>query len=307
MLRLLFLLMGLCGFAFAADEDALEIVPKKIPLWPGGAPGALGVDIADQPFLTAWLVPRGSVPTTAVIVCPGGGYGTLEMSREGREIAQWLNRLGVSAFVLSYRLPPRYPYPVPLADARRAIRLLHYRADEFGISTDRIGLWGFSAGGHLASTAATHFDDGNYFAEDPVERKHSRPDFLILTYAVISFSSRWFHNGAQNGILARNFDTRALEELSNEKHVTPQTPPTFLFHTDADTGVPPENSVLFYLALRLNHVPAELHVYERGESGMGISPRDPTVATWPARLADWMRQRELLGRAVSVGSAGGTQ
>lgn len=267
--------------------------PKVELLWPGGAPGAAGNEDADKPTLSIHLpAQRGG---TGIVVCPGGGYGALAMDHEGKQIAEWQNNLGVAAFIVKYRLGPRYRHPAPLQDAQRAIRTVRYRAREFGIAADRIGIWGFSAGGHLASTAGTHFDAGNAQAEDPIERMSSRPDFLILAYPVISLTTEYAHKGSLRNLLGENPDPALVENLSNERQVTAQTPPTFLFHTNEDKGVPPENSVLFYLALRKAGVPAELHIYERGRHGVGLARQDAALSSWPERLADWLRGRGVLG------------
>src|SRR5438477_1213833 len=231
--------------------------PRTIPLWEKGAPGALGSDDADKPTLTAYLPEaRQQGARTAVIVAPGGGYSHLAANHEGRQVTNWLNTLGVAAFVLKYRLGPRYHHPIELGDAQRAIRLVRARAVEFGVAPDRIGFMGFSAGGHLAATAGTHFDEGKADASDPIERARSRPDFLILPYPVISFDASIAHAGSVKNLLGEAPDPKLLEDLSNDLRVTPQTPPSFLFHTTADTAVPVENSVRFYLALRKAKVPA---------------------------------------------------
>jgi acetyl esterase/lipase len=282
------------SMAFALALLANE--PQTIVLWPEGAPGAVGNEDADRPTLTVYLPPAERAVPTGVVVCPGGGYAKLAMDHEGRQVAEWLNSLGVAAFVLKYRLGPRYRHPAPLEDAKRALRLVRSRAGEFRIAPDRIGVWGFSAGGHLASTLATHFDAGNPTAADPIERVSCRPDFAILAYPVISFASEYAHKGSRRNLLGDNPDPALVENLSNEKQVTAQTPPTFLFHTNEDQGVPAENSVLFYLALRRAGVPAELHIYERGRHGVGLAPNDPVLSSWPQRLADWLRVRGLLGR-----------
>ena len=263
-------------------------------LWPGGAPGAQGSEDRDQPSITLRLADPAKANGTAVIVCPGGGYGNLAMDHEGRQIADYLNGLGVSAFILKYRLGPRYHHPAPLQDAQRAIRIVRSRAKEFNVDPSRIGIWGFSAGGHLASTAGTHFDDGNASAQDPIDRAGSRPDFMVLAYPVISLTTEYVHAGSRRNLLGEPFDNTLAEQLSNEKQVTSRTAPTFLFHTDEDTGVPPENSVLFYLALRKAKVPAEMHIYRKGRHGVGLAPTDPVLSTWSARLTDWMKVQGLL-------------
>jgi len=269
--------------------------PKVELLWPAGAPGTVGGEDADKPTLSIYI-PRGRKTATAVVVCPGGGYGALAIDHEGRQIAEWLNSLGVTAFVLKYRLGPRYRHPVQIGDAQRAIRTVRARAQESGIDPGKIGIWGFSAGGHLASTAATHFDSGNPAAADPVDRAGSRPDFAVLSYPVISFTTDYVHKGSRRNLLGDNPDPDLVKHLSNELQVTSQTPPVFLFHTNEDTGVPPENSVLFYLALRKAGVPAEMHIYERGPHGVGLGWADQTLSSWPARLAEWMRNRGLLDK-----------
>jgi acetyl esterase/lipase len=279
MLRRLVLSM----FALISVSAAAE--PKTELLWPKGAPGAVGEEDRDKPSLTIWLADEKIRNGTAVIVCPGGGYGALAMDHEGKQVAEFLNRLGITAFVLKYRLGPRYHHPAPLSDAQQAIRAVRSRAREFGIAANRVGIMGFSAGGHLASTAATHFEP------------ETRPDFAILGYPVISFDE-YAHVGSRRNLLGENPDPKLVESLSNYKQVTPQTPPTFLFHTNEDTGVPPENSVLFYMALRKAKVPAELHIIEKGRHGVGLAPNDPILGMWPNLLANWFKTRGLLTPAL---------
>ena len=257
-------------------------------MWPGGAPGALGNEDADRPSLTIYL-PHENAVQSGVVVCPGGGYGMLAVDHEGKQIADWLNARGVAAFLLRYRLGPRYHHPIELGDAQRALRFVRSHAAEYGIATDKIGIWGFSAGGHLASTAGTHFDSGNASATDPIDRVSSRPDFMILAYPVISLNTQYVHRGSLRNLLGDNPDPQLAASLSNETQVTPQTPPTFLFHTTTDSGVPVENSVLFYLALRKAGVPAEMHIYEQGPHGVGLALFDPILSAWSRQLEPWMR------------------
>ena len=220
------------------------------------------------------------------------------MEKEGSKVAEFLNGLGVAAFVLRYRLGPRYRHPVPLGDARRALRYVRAHAADFGVTRDRLGLLGFSAGGHLTATVATHVDRGDAGAADPIDRESARPDFAVLCYPVITLAESWLHRGSRNMLLAPDQQhPDILNDLSNERQVTADTPPTFLFHTDADTGVPAENSVMFYLALRKAKVPAELHIYEPGPHGVGLGGTDPALVTWPDRLAGWLRTRKLLAAA----------
>ncbi len=267
--------------------------PKTELLWPKGAPGALGDGDRDKPSLTVYLPPAEKANGTAVVVCPGGGYGFLAMDHEGKQVAEWYNARGVTAFVLKYRVAP-YRHPAPLNDAQRALRTVRARAKEWNVDPQRIGIMGFSAGGHLASTAGTHFDAGKSDAEDPIDRVSCRPDFLVLGYPVITLEPPFAHMGSRNNLLGKDADPKLVESLCNDRQVTKQTPPTFLFHTDADRGVVPENSILFYLALRKAGVPAELHVYEKGNHGVGLAPKDPVLSTWPDRLNAWLDGRGLL-------------
>lgn len=268
--------------------------PQTFPLWPDGPPGALGTADADIPTLTLYEPLHPSVSATAIVVAPGGSYVMLAMNHEGRQVANWLNSLGVTAFVLKYRLGPKYHHPIELGDAQRAIRFVRSHAEEYGISPDRIGMMGFSAGGHLASTVGTHFDSGDPDAADPVDRVSCRPDFLVLAYPVISFIAPYSHSGSAKNLLGPDADLKLREELSSELHVTSDTPPTFLFSTTADKTVPVENSIAFYLSLRKAGVPAEMHIFERGPHGVGLDLSDPVLGKWPVLLANWMRQRGLL-------------
>lgn len=265
-----------------------------IPLWPEGAPGALGDREEDRPSLTLFLPAPSRANGAAVVICPGGGYGFLAIDHEGQQIGEWLNARGVAAFMLRYRIAPRYHHPAPLQDVQRALRTVRARAAEWRVDPQRIGVWGFSAGGHLASTAGTHFDAGGPQAEDPIDRVSCRPDFMVLSYPVITLSPPYTHLGSRDNLLGKDPDPRLVERFSNEKQVTSATPPTFLFHTTTDEAVPVENSVLFYLALRKAGVPAEMHIYEKGPHGVGLAAADPILSTWPKHLEDWMRARGLL-------------
>jgi acetyl esterase/lipase len=265
----------------------------KLMLWPNGAPLANGSEEADTPWLWLYPAPADKATGTAVVVCPGGGYGGLAIAHEGNEIAKRLNDWGVSAFVLKYRVAP-YRHPVPMTDVQRAIRTVRSKAAEWKLDAAKIGVMGFSAGGHLASTAATHFDDGQSDAADPIDRLSCRPDFAILCYPVISFSTEYVHAGSRKNLLGDYARDSFIRSLSNELQVTERTPPTFLFHTGEDKSVPPENSILFYRALRKAGVPAELHIYERGPHGVGLAKDDPVLGTWSERLAGWLKTRGLV-------------
>ena len=262
-------LAALC--AAAAGPALWAADPAPILLWPHGAPDAKGDTPADKPTLTVWLPPAERANGTAVVICPGGGYNMVCTDHEGRQIAAWLNSLGIAGVMLDYRHSGRgYRHPAPLADAQRAIRTVRARADEWKVAIDHVGIMGFSAGGHLASTAATHFDQGKPAADDPVERAGCRPDFAILCYAVVGMGEPFTNRPTQDNLLGANPPPELVRSVSNEKQVTPQTPPTFLFQTDEDAVVPAENSVFFYLALRRAGVPAELHVFRTGaRAGIG--------------------------------------
>lgn len=268
--------------------------PKVELLWPSGAPGALGQADEDRPTLTIYLPDRAKAAGFGVVVCPGGGYHNLAMDHEGKQVAEWLNSLGAAAFVLKYRLGPRYHHPVEMGDGLRAMRFVRFHAADYGIAPDRIGIWGFSAGGHLASTVGTHFDVGNPNATDPIDRMGSRPDFMVLAYPVITFTEPYVHKGSMRNLLGDNPDSQLARNLSNELQVTPQTPPTFLFHTTTDSTVPVENSEMFYEALVKNHVSAEMHIFEQGHHGVGLAKSDPALSHWPDLLAQWFRTRGLL-------------
>lgn len=268
--------------------------PQTIPLWAGRAPGATGDAPEDVPSLTIYMPPNTTGPMTAVIVAPGGGYRTLSMNKEGRIPATYLNSLGVAAFVLKYRLGPKYRHPIELGDMQRAIRTVRSRAAEWRIAPDRIGVMGFSAGGHLASHASTQFDAASSAPTDGIDRASSRPDFAILGYPVISLSDAWTHKGSRTMLLGETANDDAARRLSTDTLVTPQTPPTFLFHTNADTAVPVENSVHYFLALRKAGVPAEMHIFKDGPHGVGMPMNDAALSEWPRVLANWMRAGGLL-------------
>ncbi len=278
-----------CLATSAAEPPAL----KTVLLWPEGAPGAQGTADADQPKFTIYPAPAPN--GTSVLVLPGGGYQALAMDHEGAQVARWLNGYGVTAFVLQYRLGPKYHHPIELNDALRAMKLIRAHALDYGIDPERLGIWGFSAGGHLASTVSTHSERGSVTARDPIDRFSSRPDFAILAYPVISFGA-FAHQGSLHNLLGPNPDPALVEDLSNEKRVSQQTPPTFLFHTADDPVVPVQNSLLYFGALRAAGIPAELHVFEHGPHGVGLAFYDPILSKWPDMLAVWLRSHGWLTR-----------
>lgn len=280
-----------------SQQSATPMLPHDeqiLPLWTGAAPGAQGTEDRDIPTITVYL-PRTIAPgMTAVIVCPGGGYVNLAMNHEGRQVASYLNSLGMIAFVLKYRLGPRYRHPIEIGDAQRAIRTVRAKAWEWSIAPDRIGIMGFSAGGHLAVTASTHFDAGNRGAADPLDRVSSRPDFSVLGYPVISMTESWTHQGSKKALLGDNPDPALARSMSGENAVTAQTPPTFIFQTNADTTVPAENSLVYFLALRKAGVKAEMHIFENGPHGVGLAMNDPALGEWPRLLTNWLRLNGFL-------------
>lgn len=281
--------IGLAGGWTLAPHAAEP--PAPVELWPGGAPGALGTADRDRPTLTVYPADPAKAVGTAVVICPGGGYGGLA-GHEGKDYALWLNEHGVHGMVLKYRLGSHgYRHPRMLEDAARAVRWVRSHAADWGVSPQRIGIMGSSAGGHLASTLLTHHDGGEAAAPDPVDRASSRPDFGILCYPVITLGE-FTHQGSRKNLLGDPADPALVTLLSNELQVRADTPPTFLWHTVEDTAVPVENSLQFAAALRRAGVPFALHVYERGRHGIGLANGHP----WTRDLAFWLGERGYLRR-----------
>jgi len=273
-------------FTVAACEGCAPLVP----LWPNGAPGALGTADDDIPTLETFL-PASNPTKTAVVIAPGGGYAHLAYTLEGVEVAQWLNAQGVAAFVLKYRLGMKYHHPIELGDAQRAIRTVRANAAQYGIAADHVGIRGFSAGGHLAATAGTQFDVGNASATDPIEQQSSRPDFMVLDYPVITMEDPYVHKGSRTNLLGNAPTQEQMDAMSAELRVTAQTPPTFLWTTTDDKTVPVMNTVMFYTALVKAGVPAEMHIFQHGAHGAGLGVGNPQLAVWPDLLIKWMRER----------------
>jgi acetyl esterase/lipase len=292
-LGLTFVLALCLGTIKAADNPTMVTTQPSIRLWDGDAPGAHGAGDADVPTLTPFLLAPAKAGGAAFIVCPGGAYGHLA-PHEGAPVAQWLNTLGIHAFVLKYRLGPKYHHPAEMLDVQRAIRLVRCRAEQWNLDPNRIGIVGFSAGGHLASTAATHFDDGIADDPDPINRVSSRPNLAILAYPVISMSDPYAHALSRQNLLGDNPDPALVLLLSNDKQVTAQTPPCFIIHAADDRTVPVENSLLFAMACRRHKVPVELHVFEHGPHGFGLGGKDPILSTWPAIAAQWLRRHKFV-------------
>lgn len=268
---------------------------KPIPLWPEGTPGALGTNDWDIPTVTPYLPDNGKATGAAMVICPGGGYAGLA-PHEGNDYALWLNQHGVTGFVLKYRLGSHgYHHPAMLDDAARAVRWVRAHAKDYQVDPQRVGIMGSSAGGHLASTLLTHFDGGNPNSADPIEQQSSRPDIGILCYAVISLGE-FTHQGSKNNLLGTNPPPELVRLLSNELQVTPQTPPCFIWTTFEDKTVPMENSLLFAEALRKNHVPFDLHIYQQGGHGMGLKAKPPFAHPhpWANDCLFWLKAQKFV-------------
>ena len=279
-------------FTLAAAEAPPK--PEEILLWPKGAPGAVGTLPQDKPSVTVYQPDKAKRNGAAVVVCPGGGYGGLAMGHEGKEIADWLTARGVTAFVVKYRLGPRYRHPVPLQDAQRAVRFARSRAKDLGLDAAKIGIWGFSAGGHLVSTVSTKFDAGKADADDPIDRVSCRPDFAILCYPVIRMDLPHGHMGSRRNLLGDKPDEKLIASLCNDTQVKKDTPPTFLFHTRADKVVVVENSELYAKACEKAGVPVKLLIRDPGPHGVGLASKIPELKDWPDELEAWLVGRKVL-------------
>ncbi len=267
-------------------QPASQLPSSPVNLWPDDADHLLKA--ADMPRLTFY--PAAEPTGAAVIVLPGGGYWCLA-DHEGEPVARWLSSLGIHGIVLNYRHRPDYAHPHPLNDAQRAIRQVRHYAGQWGIDAARIGILGFSAGGHLAATASTLFEPANPQAADPLDRPGSRPDLSILLYPVITLEKHPTHGGSRQALLGNAPAADLLRRMCPEEQVTAQTPPAFLFHTLADDGVPMENSLLYAAALRQAKVAFELHIYERGNHGVGLAAEDAQLHTWPLLCGNWLKLR----------------
>ena len=275
---------------FSAFAAQMKAQTAPIVLWAGGAPNAVGKEPQDVPTITPFPAPKGKATGASIVVLPGGGYSRLSDVKEGSAVAQWLNGLGITAFVLKYRLGMRYQQPNQLLDAARALRTLRARAKEWDLDEKRIGILGFSAGGHLAATLSTRFDEGKKDSPDFIERVSSRPDVQILIYPVITMGE-FTHAGSKKNLLGENPSAELIKKYSNELQVTKDSPPAFLVHTMTDSGVPVENSMMYISALRRSGVPFEFHLYEQGPHGFGLAPTNPILASWADRCADWLSLR----------------
>jgi acetyl esterase/lipase len=278
---------------------------KVLKVWPNGAPNHNGMDKPEEKYdgvrvrnvseaeMYVYLPEKEENTGAAVVICPGGGYMIEAMDHEGYDMAKWLQSRGVAGIVLKYRLPYGH-HEIPSGDARQALRIVRKNAEAWGIDPAKIGIAGSSAGGHLASTVGTRFDYGSKENEDSFERISSRPDFMLLLYPVITFSEEFGHMGSRKNLIGEGNDWKMVEEYSNELHVTPQTPPTFLVLADNDKGVVPRNSVEFYLALKENNVPAEMHIFAEGKHGFGMHKKNLPVDQWPELFYSWLKAVKMI-------------
>jgi acetyl esterase/lipase len=289
-------IIGLASYSNGNPQSAPAQPPRmEFPLWTGDAPGALGKEAKDIPTLTPYFAPAGKATGASIVICPGGGYYSLA-PHEGFHYALWLNEQGITGFVLKYRLGSGgYRHPAMMQDVQRAIRYVRSNAEKWKLDPNRIGVMGSSAGGHLAATALTHFDAGTPEAADPIDRVSSRPNLGILCYPVITMGPDT-HSGSKQNLLGNNPDPSLVTLLSNEKQVTRDTPPVFIFHTFEDTAVKVENSTEFAAGLRRAGVPFALHIYTKGNHGMGLGSGqwDPDNRhEWTRECALWLKEQKF--------------
>ncbi len=281
------------------DQLAFESVacgaePQTVRLWEGDAPGALGSEEKDVPTAIVYLPTKTSGPTGAIVICPGGSYAHLAIDHEGHQIAAWANDMGLAGIIVSYRHRQQgYGHPAPMLDAQRAIRLTRQNAPQWNIDPNQVGVIGFSAGGHLVTTVLTHFDAGDTKAKDAIDKQSCRPDFGIVCYAVIALGEDFTHAGSMKNLLGENADLELVKSLSNEKQVTAETAPCFVWSTAEDSVVPVENSLRFVSALAKAGVPVELHVFPQGRHGIGLGADIPGASQWPDLCHDWLRRLNI--------------
>lgn len=287
-----------------AGEDSDVIKKWTEPLWQGPAPGSENfhqvkpkqkkgyLSNIHKPEIDVYLPGKINPAQSGVLICPGGGYRVLAIEHEGKQFAEWFNSKGIAAFVLKYRLPnPKghtYHHSIPSSDARRAMRLIRHHAEKWKLNKDKIGVIGFSAGGHLASTISTRHHAKSDLKKDAIDQLNARPDFSVLVYPVISFSEKHTHRGSRTALLGKKHLSELDNYYSSEKHISTNTPPTFLVHGDNDKGVSPINSIDYYLGLKNANVASELHIYKKGQHGFGLAKGKGPIASWTERLLDWM-------------------
>lgn len=299
MILIVFAVLSIIQFCFAQNIT--------LPLWNRDIPNfhktdeveisdssdVIRISYVQNPDIAVYLPSKKDAIGQAVVICPGGGYVRLAYDYEGSDVAKFLNSHGIAAVVLKYRLPISKSnivrYKSPLLDVQRAMRLTRYYATEWNIKKDEIGIMGFSAGGHLASTLGTHFDYGNKNSNDPVETMSCRPDFMILMYPVITFTQPFMHKGSRDALLGTSSDSTLVKYFSNELQVRKDTPPTFIVHASDDKAVPVENSIVFYQALIDKGISTEMHIYPEGGHGFSLATWNDHLNTWTQRCIDWLK------------------
>jgi acetyl esterase/lipase len=274
-------------------------------LWPKGTPGQVvapkpeeifegrRVRFVSEPTLTIYPAVKEQNTGVAVVICPGGGYGIEAMDHEGYEVAEFFQKHGITGIVLKYRLPYGHS-EMPLQDAQQAIRMARFHAEEWSINPQKVGIAGFSAGGHLASTVSTHFDSGNKNSAEPIEKQSSRPDFSILLYPVVTFKEEWGHMGSRENLIGKTNDWKIIEKFCNELHVTNETPPAFIALADDDTAVKPRNSIEYYSALKREGIPSELHIFKEGGHGFGMHKTGKAHDQWPLMVVEWLKAMKFI-------------
>lgn len=298
MKHVIILLILICCIDMADAQKVMKLWPDNIPY----STGKIGeeelleggrIQNIQDPTITIYLPEQDKATGAAIVICPGGGYRLLAMQHEGHDIARWFNEFGVAGIVVKNRLPTSDNITdkseVAMTDAQRAVRITRHHAAEWGIDTNKIGIMGFSAGGHLASTVGTHYDAGITNSKDPIQKESCRPDFMILMYPVITMTEDFMHRGSRNNLIGENPSEEQAIRFSNEKQVTADTPPTFLVHSSDDKGVPVANSISFYEALIAHNVPAEMHIFHSGGHGYGLGRKDGTSHNhWPKNCEAWL-------------------
>jgi acetyl esterase/lipase len=293
--QILRLVISLAAFVLSAQAQTSD--STKIYLWTEGAPLAKGTEEIDKPSITVYFPAKEKATGAAVLICPGGGYVALALNHEGWQVAKWYNDLGITAIILRYRVNSwdhqKYQYPAQWMDVSKAMRMVRTKAQDWKLNPQKIGVMGFSAGGHLASCLGTMYDEGNPKAKDPIEKFSNKPDFMVLVYPVISFNTKHASVFSRGNFAGENASQSFVDSMSTYSRVTSKTPPTFIMFTDEDK-VNAMNGILFYTALKENKVSAELHIYERGPHGYGIYPKEERIADWTERLKNWLRNREWI-------------
>ncbi len=280
---------------YESISNLLQLKPTKTKLlWYGNAPQSRGREEKDKPWVDIYPAPDSSQNPAAVLICPGGGYSGLALDHEGKQVAEWFNQRGFYAFVLHYRLGQDYQHPVPLTDAQRALRIIRHYANDWGIDSSRIGVLGFSAGGHLASSLGTHFDEGISDTSDVIEQKNCRPDFMALIYPVITMTYPYTHGGSRDNLLGSNPSSTLVDFMSSEKQVTENTPICFLTHGTADDVVPIENSEMMDSALSANSVEHEFFIDTGKPHGYGLD------GLWPEAFENWMRELGVIPVSITA-------